>query len=81
MSWSKKFPEPVKLRDGRELRTLRDAGDLISRLSETIQHRPTWVYAAELLMQAVESGKRADVEEAWRQVNRAALNDGMKAQS
>jgi hypothetical protein len=60
VSWTKKLPEPIKLRDGRELRTLKDAGALVLRLPEMIQHAPKWVYAAELLMEAARTGKKAE---------------------
>ena len=61
MSWRKQFPEPVRLRDGRELHTLSDARALILGLTESIQHRPCWAYAVGLLIKAAETGKRDDV--------------------
>ena len=81
MSWSKKLPEPIRLRDGRELLTLSDARALILGLAESRQHRPTWAYAVELLLQAAETGKRADIADAWAQISRAALADGMRARA
>jgi hypothetical protein len=79
MSWSKQFPEPIRLKDGRELRTLKDAGALVLRLPEMIQHAPKWVYATELLMEAARTGKKTDVTDAWHQVWRAAKTDGFIA--
>jgi hypothetical protein len=76
MSWSKKFPTPIRLHDGRELRTLSDARALILGLTESIQHRPTFVYGVELLLKAAETGKRDDVADAGHQVARAAKAAG-----
>lgn len=79
MSWSKKLPEPIKLWDGRELRTLSDVRALILRLPETISHNPKWAYAAELLLKAAETGKRDDVLDAGHQAARAAKADNYMA--
>jgi hypothetical protein len=80
VSWERKLPEPIKLRDGRELRTLSDARTLILGLAGS-RHRPTWAYAVELLLQAAETGKRADVTDAWAQISRAAYAEGLKARA
>ena len=69
----------VKLRDGRELRTLSDARALILGVAESRQHRPTWAYAVELFLQAAETGKRADVTDAWAHISRAAYAEGLRA--
>ena len=61
MSWSKKLPGPIKLRDDRELATLSDARSLILDLTESRQARPTWLYATESILRAAETGKRADL--------------------
>ena len=81
MSWTKKLPEPIRLHDGRELKTLSDARALILGLAESRQHRPTWAYAVELLLQAAETGKRADVADAWAQISRAAYAEGLRARA
>ncbi len=81
MSWSKKMPMPIRLRDGRELHTLSDAGELILRLPDSIQQRSTWTYATELLMQAAKSGRKDDMVDACHQVARAAKADGMLARA
>jgi hypothetical protein len=81
VSWSKKLPEPVRLKDGRELITLSDARALILGLAESRQARPTWLYAIELLLKAADTGKRADVVDAWAQIARAAHADGLKARA
>jgi hypothetical protein len=61
------------------LRTLTDAGALVLRLPETIQHSSKWAYAAEQLMQAARTGKKADIVDAWHQVGRAAKTDNFLA--
>jgi hypothetical protein len=58
-----------------------DVRALILGLAESRQHRPTWAYAVELLLQAAETGKRADIIEAGHQIARAAFADGMKARA
>jgi hypothetical protein len=81
VSWSKKLLEPVRLIDGRELITLSDARALILDLAESRQARPTWLDAVELLWKAAESGKRADITDAWAQIAPAAQADGVKARN
>jgi hypothetical protein len=78
VSWTKRLPEPVRLRDGRELKTLSDARALILGLAESRQHRPTWAYAVELLLQAAETGKRTDIADAWAQISRAVHTEGLR---
>jgi hypothetical protein len=78
VSWERKLPEPIRLRDGRELKTLSDARALILGLAESRQHRPTWAYAVELLLQAADTGKPDHVKDAWAQVARAAKADGFR---
>jgi hypothetical protein len=61
--------------------TLSDARALILGLAESRQARPTWLYATELLLQAAETGKRADLIDAGHQLARAAHADGILAQN
>ena len=79
MSWSKKLPEPIRLKGNRELKTLRDAGELITGLSESLQKAPTWQYATELVLQAAQSGKQDHIKDARDQVARAASRDNLLA--
>jgi hypothetical protein len=37
VSWSKNFAEPIRLRDGRELRTLSDAMAMVLRMEGRIE--------------------------------------------
>jgi hypothetical protein len=45
---------PIALPDGRELVTLRDAGEYIQSLTKAKHERPEWLLAVEMLMAAVE---------------------------
>jgi hypothetical protein len=50
--WNRKFEDPIVLPDGRELATLRDAADYITRLPKNESDLPEWQTAIEVLMQA-----------------------------
>ncbi|HEU0147962.1 MAG TPA: hypothetical protein VFR21_13950 [Bradyrhizobium sp.] len=78
MSWERKFGEPIRLKDGRELRTLSEARALILRIERRVEGKPTYEYAIELLLKAAETGKRADVQDAEFQMHRALKADGIK---
>jgi hypothetical protein len=54
--WSRTFDDPIQLPDGRELVTLRDAGELIAALPKTEQHGPQWATAIAALLLVVEHG-------------------------
>jgi hypothetical protein len=56
MTWSRRFDEPIALPDGRELVTLRDAGDYIGRLPARAQDLAEWQAAAEALLLVAEHG-------------------------
>jgi hypothetical protein len=81
LSWSKKFSQPIRLKDGRELRTLSEARALIVRMEGRIEGMPVYEYAIELLLKAAETGKRADIQEAENQLGRAVFVDGLKARA
>ena len=49
-AWSCEFDEPIKLEKGRELVTLRDAGDYITKLSKAEHAAPEWQTAMEALI-------------------------------
>jgi hypothetical protein len=53
MSWSKRFFDPITLRDGRQLLTLRDAAQYITELPKA-EHAADWQLAAETLMLVAE---------------------------
>jgi hypothetical protein len=54
--WDRTFDDPILLPDGRELRTLRDAGQYIANLPNREHDAPEWHTAIEALMLVVEHG-------------------------
>jgi hypothetical protein len=52
MPWTREFPDPIKLKDGRTIAMLEQARELMLALPERHQLRPLWQYAAELLASA-----------------------------
>lgn len=54
MPWSARFPSPIELPDGRELRTFKDAADHIQSLPKKAQSRPEWQLAVKILIKAAE---------------------------
>ena len=80
MSWEKKFGEPIRLKTGRELKTLPDARAQILRMEGWVRGS-RWEYAIELLLKAAETGRKADVQDAWAQVARALFAEGLIARS
>jgi hypothetical protein len=61
---------------GIELATLEDAARFVGLVRTWRQSRPHWDFAAELLLQAAETGKRRDVEAATAQMERALRVEG-----
>jgi hypothetical protein len=54
MSWSKHFPDQIRLPDGRVIRTLREAGNYIIQLPEPERLQQHWQLATEMLIKAAE---------------------------
>jgi hypothetical protein len=55
--WSRRFHDPIALADGRELVTLRDAGEYIASLPAKTARQTHWqTAAAELLISAERGG-------------------------
>lgn len=54
MSWSRRFDEPIKMPDGKTLRTLQDAAKYVLALPPNVQKEPAWQAAAECLTNAAE---------------------------
>ena len=62
MPLSRKLSFPLKLRDGRWLRTCHDAGEIILELPESVRLTERWGYTAQLLMDVADGrGDRADL--------------------
>jgi hypothetical protein len=71
MAWSRHFDDPIPLPDGRDLRTLRDAGHYVAALLKTMQSLPAWQLAAEMLLGAAE---RSSIVTLAEMAMRRALN-------
>jgi hypothetical protein len=52
--WARRFDNPILLPGGRELLTLRDAGDYITSLPKAAQDLEEWQAAVEALLLVVE---------------------------
>jgi hypothetical protein len=63
MPWSRKFPSPIVLKDGRTIATLADASIIVLALPERTRLRPHWQYAGKLLLDAAE--QESDPVDAW----------------
>jgi len=56
MSWSRRFDDPIPLPRGRQLVTLKDAGEYITKLPMTEHDASEWLAAMEALLLVVELG-------------------------
>jgi hypothetical protein len=56
--WSRLCADPIQLPDGRELRTLRDAGNCIAKLPKREHDAPRWHLGVQSLMLVVEHARR-----------------------
>jgi hypothetical protein len=75
LTWSRKFAEPIALKDGRVVATLSDARALLLTLPERYQLQAHWQYAGELLLNAAEH--KSGLTDAWAQLRRALIVEGM----
>lgn len=55
-AWSTRFPEPITLPDGRQLRTLQDAGAYVTKLPKQKHDSLPWQNAMHVLIQAADYG-------------------------
>jgi hypothetical protein len=77
MSWYRRLSTTIVLKDGRVLRTLGDAAELLVSLSEAIQAHAWIEHAAELLMMAAEFDDQEEIKAATIQVERALRRERM----
>lgn len=70
--WSRKLTYTLHTRDGRTLRTLREAVDYMLAMPESRQLLPAWQSATRLVMEAAETG---EVLAATKQIHRALFLD------
>jgi hypothetical protein len=75
MAWSRRLIPPLVLKDGRELKTLSDAREMILGLLEKQKRAPYWQQAAELLRYPAENDKEA-IDDMRAQLMRALYTDG-----
>jgi hypothetical protein len=68
--------EPKMGPGGAILETLEDCAKFMGHMHRCRQARPHWEFAAELILKAVKSGRRADVDAAGAQMERALRCDG-----
>jgi hypothetical protein len=54
MPWTTRFPDPINLPDGGELRTLLDAGTYITNLPKQTHDSAQWQSAMHVLIQAAD---------------------------
>jgi hypothetical protein len=54
--WQRRFDDPIPLRPGRQLVTLQDAGQYITKLPKTEHDAPEWQAAMEALLLVAELG-------------------------
>jgi hypothetical protein len=69
-------PITPKVGLGTTLRTLDDCARFLGSLHGWRQARPHWELAAELILKGARTGRRADVDAAAQQVERALRCDG-----
>ena len=74
----RKLSHPIepKVGPGAILETLEDCAKFMGRMQRWRQARPHWEFAAELILKAAKTGRRADVDAAGEQVERALRCDG-----
>lgn len=77
MPWSTSFPAPTVLGDGREIKTLRQAGELIIGLPKLHQANGHWQEAMRLIMAAVETPSPETLHAASVQFERALKAEGL----
>ena len=54
--WQCEFDEPIAVPSGRTLRTLRDAGDYITKLPKAVHSAAEWQAAMEALIRVADLG-------------------------
>jgi len=68
--WKRRFDEPIPLPRGRQLVTLEDAGNYITRLPKVEHTVREWLAAMEALILVAESGGPIMFALAWRESGR-----------
>ena len=77
MTWSRAFAETFVLADGRKIKTLDEAGQLVLALPERHRANGHWQGAMQLLMRAVEDPSAKALDRAARQFSIALHAEGL----
>ena len=77
MTWSRAFAEPFVLADGRKIKTLYEAGQLVLALPERHRANGHWQGAMECLMAAAEDPSAEALDRATRQFSIALRAEGL----
>jgi hypothetical protein len=77
MTWSRAFAEPFVLADGRTIKTLYEAGQLVLALPERHRANGHWVRAMERLLAAAEDPSAEGLDRAARQFSIALRAEGL----
>ena len=70
------IPIEPKMGPGAVLETLENCAKFMGHMNRWRQARPHWEFAAELILKAAKSGRRADVDAAAGQMEHALRCDG-----
>ena len=76
-TWSRAFAEPFVLADGRKIKTLYEAGQLVLALPERHRANGHWQGAMELLMAAAKEPPAETLNRAARQFSIALRAEGL----
>jgi hypothetical protein len=75
MPWTRKFPAPIVLKDGRVILTLNDARVVMRSLPGKSQSSDVWFYAGGLMREAATAG--GPIRETAAQLRRALSDEGL----
>jgi hypothetical protein len=71
MTWHRRLPETLYLKDGRKVATLAEARDVLLSLPACRKTDPFWLNAAQWLMQNAYRSRRTPVSDIGSQLSRA----------
>jgi hypothetical protein len=75
MPWTRKFREPIALKDGRVIATLDDARVVMRSLPARSQSSDVWLYAGGLMLEAATAN--GPIRETAAELRRALRADGL----
>jgi hypothetical protein len=71
MTWHRRLPETLHLKDGRKFATLAEARDVLLSLPACRKADPFWLNAAQGLVQSAYRGRRTPISDIGSQLSRA----------